>query len=161
MESWKYDGMESWKHAWITDQMESWMNGIMEIWCNGIMEAWPFWNQFRSHFKVIFGDLEARFGDILEAGRPDEAKWGLEGSRAILTGKTHAIVRVTPISLQSGEPRTLKHCKNTYNNEPPIRPGTVLPFTGLIHRQNPYRINLFGEFIDDFVFSKHLTDFSL
>ena len=66
---------------------------------------------------VIFGDLEIRFGDILEAGRPDEARWGLEGSRTILIGKTHAIVRVTPISLQSGEPRTLKHCKNKYKNE--------------------------------------------
>ncbi len=52
---------------------------------------------------------EASFGDILEAVRPDKARWGLEGSRAILTGKTHAIVRGTPISLQSGEPRTLKH----------------------------------------------------
>ena len=38
----------------------------------------------------------------------------LEGSRAIFTDKTHANVRVTPISLQSGEPRTLKHSKNTY-----------------------------------------------
>ena len=127
MESWKYDGMESWKHAWITDQMEAWMNGIMEIWCNGIMEAWPFWNQFRSYFKVIFGDLETRFGDILEARRPDEARWGLEGSRTILTGKTHAIVRVTPISLQSGKPRTLKHCKNTCKMSIHFRAGGRSP----------------------------------
>ena len=38
----------------------------------------------------------------------------LEGSRAIFTDKTHAIAWDPPISLQSGEPRTLKHCKNTY-----------------------------------------------
>ena len=74
---------------------------------------------------VIFGDLEVRFGDIfgdiLEARRPDEARWGLQGSRAILIGKTHATVPGTPSSLQRGEPRTLKHCKNTSKNEHPFR----------------------------------------
>ena len=116
----------------------------MEPWKDDVMESWKH-DHSGINFDVIFGDLEIRFGDILEVGRPDEAWWGLEGSRAILTGKTHAIVRVTPISLQSGEPRTLKHCKNTYKNERPFRAGTVQPFTGLIHCQNPYRINLFGE----------------
>ena len=45
--------------------------------------------------ETFWKHQEASFGDILEAGRPDEARWGLEGSRAILTGKTHAIVRDT------------------------------------------------------------------
>ena len=62
----------------------------------------------------------------------------LGGSRAILTDKTHAIVRVTTISLESGEPRTLKHCKNTYKNERPKLSGSRSR-TSLIHRQNPYR----------------------
>ena len=68
-----------------------------------------FWEAFWGHFG---------------AGWPNGARWGLEGSRAIFTDKTHAIVRVTPISLESGEPRMLKHCKNTYKNEVPFRQGT-------------------------------------
>ena len=91
----------------------------MEPWKDDVMESWKH-DHSGINFDVIFGDLEIRFGDILEVGRPDEAKWGLEGSRAILTDKTHAIVRVTPISLQSGEPRTLKHGKNTYKNARPF-----------------------------------------
>ena len=33
-----------------------------------------------------------------------------------------------PISLQSGEPRTLKHGKNSYKDECPFRAGTRLTF---------------------------------
>ena len=73
--------------------------------------------------ETFWKHQEASFGDILEAGRPNEARWGLEGSRTILIGKTHAIVRVTTISLESGEPRTLKYCKNTYENERPKLSG--------------------------------------
>ena len=70
----------------------------------------------------------------------------LEGSRAIFTDKTHAIVWDPPISLQSGEPRTLKHCKNTYKSERTKSSGDRCGFyRPLIHRQDPYRINLFGE----------------
>ena len=77
--------------------------------------------------ETFWKHQEASFGDILEAGRPDGARCGLEGSRAILIGKTHAIVRVTTISLESGEPRTLKHCKNTYKNERPKLSGSRSP----------------------------------
>ena len=70
----------------------------------------------------------------------------LEGSRAIFTDKTHAIAWDPPISLQSGEPRTLKHCKNTYKSERTKSSGDRLTlYRPLIHRQDPYRINLFGE----------------
>ena len=91
--------MMEWNHgsmgeAWLTDGME-WSSLV--IW-KFVLET--FWKH-----------QEASFGDILEAGTPDGARCGLEGSRAILTGETHAILRGTPISLQSGEPRTLKHCK--------------------------------------------------
>ena len=83
---------------------------------------------------------------IFEIGWRDGARWGLEGTRAILTDKTHANVRVTPISLQSGEPRTLKHCKNTYKMSVNFRSGARCTlYRPLIHRQDPYRINLFGE----------------
>ena len=58
----------------------------------------------------------------------------LEGSRAIFTDKTHAIVWDPPISLQSGEPRTLKHYKNTYKTSVQIvrGPVKVLPASKLI-----------------------------
>ena len=85
------------EEAWLTDGME-WSSLVI----------WKF------ALETFWKRRETNFGDILEAGRPDEARWGLEGSRAILIGKTYAIVRVTTIALESGEPRTLKHCKNTY-----------------------------------------------
>ena len=78
--------------------------------------------------ETFWKHQEASFGDILEAGRPDEARWGLEGSRTILIGKTHAIVRVTTISLESGEPRTLKYCKNTYEMSVQNCPAARPPF---------------------------------
>ena len=55
-------------------------------------------------------------------------------------------VRAPPILLQSGEPRTRKHCKNTYKMSGNFRSGARFRFyRPLIHRQNPYRMNLFGE----------------
>ena len=92
MMEWNHGSM---REAWLTDGME-WSSLV--IW-KFVLET--FWKH-----------QEASFGNILEAGRPDEARWGLEGSRTILIGKTHAIVRVTTISLESGEPRTLKHLKH-------------------------------------------------
>ena len=106
--------------------MMEWNHGSMgEAWLTNGME-WSSLVIWRFVLETFWKRREASFGDILEAGRPDEARWGLEGSRAILIGKTHAIVRVTTISLESGEPRTLKYCKNTYEmsvqNCPAARP---------------------------------------
>ena len=51
-----------------------------------------------------------------------------------------------PISLQSGEPRTLKHSKNTCKITVNFRSGARCRFyRPLMNHQNPYRINLFGE----------------
>ena len=107
MMEWNHGSMEE---AWLTDGMK-WSSLV--IW-KFVLET--FWKR-----------REASFGDILEAGRPDEARWGLEGSRAILIGKTHAIVWGTPISLESGEPRTLKHYKNTHKMSVHFRAGGRSP----------------------------------
>jgi hypothetical protein len=60
-----------------------------------------------------------------------------------------AIRASNPISLQSGEPRTLKHCKNTYKSERTKSSGDrARLYRPLIHRQDPYKINLFGEYTE-------------
>ena len=83
-------------------------------------------------FKISFGyHSEIIFESFLRlAGQMHGARSGLEGSWAILTDKTHAIVRAPPISLQSGEPRTLKHCKNTYKMSVQFCPAAGIPSTG-------------------------------
>ena len=107
--------------------MMEWNHGsIREAWLTNGME-WSSLVIWKFVLETFWKRREASFRDFLEAGRPDEARWGLEGSRAILIGKTHAIVRVTTISLESGEPRTLKHCKNTYKSERPKLSGSRSP----------------------------------
>ena len=84
--------------------MMEWNHGSMrEAWLTNGME-WSSLVIWKFVLETFWKRREASFRDFLEAGRPDEARWGLEGSRTILIGKTHAIVRVTTISLESGEP---------------------------------------------------------
>ena len=84
------------------------------------------WHHSGAHLGIIWSSFLSDFWDWL-------ARWSqmrFEGTRAILTRKTHAIVRAPPISLQSGEPRTLKHCKNTYKMSVQNRPAAGIGSTG-------------------------------
>ena len=72
--------------------------------------------------------------------------WGKEKIDFLCAGSQ--FVRVTPISLQSDELRTLKHCKNTYKMNINLRSSAWCTlYWPLKNRQDPYRINLFGEYL--------------
>ena len=88
--------------------------------------------------KRIWGSSSEYFVLIFELGWPNGVNRGLDGTTAIFTRKKHTIVRVTPMSLQSGESRSLQHC---HFRQVPVPQLTA----NLQDRQDPYRINLFGE----------------
>ena len=106
--------MESWKY----DVMESWKHDHSGINFEAISRS-AIWKLVLETFWKLEGQM-----------KPD----GIWKDR-----KTHAIVRVTPISLQQGgEPRTLKHCKNTYKTSVNFRAGARYTlYRPLIHRQDP------------------------
>ena len=61
--------------------MMEWNHGSMqEAWLTNGME-WSSLVIWKFVLETFWKRREASFGDFLEAGRPDEARWGLEGSK--------------------------------------------------------------------------------
>ena len=102
--------------------------------------------------EVIWGSFFDDLGTIWRSScdlvaRWSQRGWGKEKIDFLCAGSQ--FVRAPPILRESGEPRTRKHCKNTYKMSGNFRSGARFRFyRPLIHRQNPYRMNLFGEILD-------------
>ena len=122
--------------AWVCLRM------LEDAWgCLGMLGMEVIWGSFLDALGVTWRskcDLVASWS---------QRGWGKEKIDFLWAGSQ--FVRAPPISLQSGEPRTLKHCKNTYKMTGNFRSGARYRFyRPLMNRQDPYRINLFGEWSD-------------